>query len=379
MATTPRPLADYFAELRDPRVQLKCAHNFMDIILIVVCATIGGADDFVSVAQFAQAKKEWFRDRLGLKLDNGIPSHDTLNRVFAIINPTHFQKCFLGWVESMSDRLKLKQIPIDGKAMRGSKRKTTSGARTVQIVSAWSSENGVTLAQVRTDEKSNEITAIPELLALLDISQALVSIDAAGCQKNIATQIVDGGGDYLLAVKDNQPRLFEDIKALVRVALETDFAGLSRHQTDERSHGREELRFCVVMTNLEAIRDRALWTGLKSVVCVVSRRKVKGKKEGREVRYYISSRRGSGKMFLGASRRHWSIENECHWVLDVAFREDDHRLREGHAPENMSVVRKMALAMLKKAKAQIGIKNKRLKAGWDETFLEHVLRDCLDK
>jgi predicted transposase YbfD/YdcC len=378
MANPPRPLADYFVELRDPRVQLKCMHNFMDIILIVVCATIGGADDFVSVAQFAKAKEDWFRDRLGLQLDNGIPSHDTLNRVFAIIHPTHFQKCFLGWVESMSDRLKLKQIPIDGKAMRGSKRKTSAGSRTVQIVSAWSSENGVTLAQVRTDEKSNEITAIPELLALLDISKALVSIDAAGCQKAIAAQIVAGGGDYLLAVKDNQPRLFEDIKALVRVALETDFAVLSRHQTDERSHGREELRFCVVLTNLEAIRDRALWTGLKSVVCVVSRRQVNGK-DGREVRYYISSRRGSGKMFLGASRKHWSIENECHWVLDVAFREDDHRLREGHAPENMSVVRKMALAMLKKATAKIGIKNKRLKAGWDETFLEHVLRDFLDK
>jgi predicted transposase YbfD/YdcC len=379
MATTPRPLADYFAELRDPRVQLKCAHNFMDIILIVVCATIGGADDFVSAAAFAEAKEDWFRDRLGLTLGNGIPSHDTLNRVFAIIHPTQFQKCFLGWVESMSDRLKLKQIPIDGKAIRGSKRKTSAGARTVQIVSAWSSENGVTLAQVRTDEKSNEITAIPELLRLLDISKALVSIDAAGCQKTIATQIVEGGGDYLLAVKENQPRLLEDIKVLVRGALETDFAGLSRHQTDEYSHGREELRFCVALTNLDAIRDRALWTGLKSVVCVVSRRKVKGKKESREVRYYISSRRGSGKMFLGASRRHWSIENECHWILDVAFREDDHRLREGHAPENMSVVRKMALAMLKKATAKIGIKNKRLKAGWDETFLEHVLRDSLGK
>jgi len=162
MSTTPRPLADYFAELPDPRVQLKCIHNFLDIILIVVVATIGGADDFVSVAQFAKAKEQWFRDRLGLKLENGIPSHDTLNRVFAIIHPTHFQKCFLGWVESMSDRLKLKPIPIDGKAMRGSKRKTSAGSRTVQVVNAWSSENGVTLAQVRTDEKSNEITAIPD-------------------------------------------------------------------------------------------------------------------------------------------------------------------------------------------------------------------------
>ncbi len=377
MATTPRPLADYFADLPDPRVQLKCVHKFLDIILIVVCATIGGADDFVAIAEFADAKQGWFRDRLGLKLTNGIPSHDTLNRVLALIGPAPFQKCFLGWVESMTDGLKLKQIPIDGKAMRGSKRKTAAGYRTVQIVSAWASENGVTLAQVRTDEKSNEITAIPELLALLDISGALVSIDAAGCQKAIASQIVAGGGDYLLAVKENQPHLHEDIEALVRAAVEADCLGLSRWATDEQSHGRTEFRSCFVLTNLEGLRDRELWKGLKSVVCVTSGRQVKGKKESSEVRYFISSRRGSGKMFLGASRKHWGIENECHWVLDVALREDDHRLREGHAPENMSVVRKMALAMLKKATAKMGIKNKRLKAGWDEAFLEHVLRDSL--
>lgn len=379
MDDTPRSLADYFAELRDPRVQLKCVHDFLDMILIVVVATIGGADDFVSIAEFAEAKEDWLRDRLRLKLTNGIPSHDTLNRVFATLNPTQFQNCFIGWVGALSDRLKLKQIPIDGKAMRGSKRKTTSGNRTVQIVSAWASENGVTLAQVRTDEKSNEITAIPELLALLDISHALVSIDAAGCQKAIASQIVAGGGDYFLSVKENQPHLYEDIQTLARAAAETDYVGLGLAMTHEKSHGREEFRSCFVMTNLEGLRDRELWKGLKSVVCVTSGRKVKGKKESSEVRYYISRRRGSGKMFLGASRTHWGIENECHWVLDVAFREDDHRLREGHAPENMSVVRKMALAMLKKASAKIGIKNKRLKAGWDETFLEHVLRDFLGK
>ena len=374
MAGTPRSLADSFAELPDPRVQLKCLHNFMDIILIAIVATIAGADDFVGMADFAKAKKDWLRDRLGLKLEHGIPSHDTLNRVFAIINPTQFQTCFIAWVESMSDQLNIKQIPIDGKAMRGSRRKTADGYRTVQIVSAWASENGVTLAQVRTDEKSNEITAIPELLALLDISGALVSIDAAGCQKTIASQIVSGGGDYLLAVKENQPRLYEDIKTLADAALDADDAGPELFTTQEQSHGRSEFRSCFVITNLEGIRDRELWKGLKSVVCVVSGRQVKGKKESCEVRYYISSRRGSGEMFLDASRRHWSIENECHWILDVAFREDDHRLREGHAPENMSVVRKMALALLKKAKAKMGIKNKRLKAAWDMTFLEHVLR-----
>jgi len=378
MASTPRPLADYFADLQDPRIQLKCDHDFMDIILIVICATIGGADDFVSVAAFARAKVDWFRDRLGLKLRNGVPSHDTLNRVFALLAPAQFLKCFMGWVESMSDTLKLKHIPIDGKAMRGSKRKTSAGYRTAHIVSAWASENGVTLAQVRTDEKSNEITAIPELLALLDISGALVSIDAIGTQKEIAEQIVEQKGDYLLAVKENQPRLFEDLKRLADGALEEGFVGLSTDLQEGTGHGREEMRFCFVIEDLESVRDRALWPKMRSLVGVVSSRVVRGKATD-EVRYYISSRKASAKQFQKAVRTHWGIENSCHWVLDVAFREDDHRLREGHAPENMSLVRKMALAMLKKANAKMGIKNKRLQAGWDEAFLEHVLRDFLDK
>lgn len=373
-----RPLADCFSVLRDPRIPLKCEHNFLDIVLIVVCATICGADDFVSVEAYAKAKLSWFRERLGLKLANGIPSHDTLNRVFALINPKQFHACFLAWVESVTDTLKLKQIPIDGKAMRGSKRKGDNGVeRTVQIVSAWASANGVTLAQVRAEEKSNEITAIPQLLALLDISGALVSMDAAGCQKEIAQQIVDGKGDYLLAVKANQPRLYADVDRLAQAALANDYLGLSQYLLEEKGHGRQELRFCFVLADLESIRDRALWAGLKSVVCVVTCRTLNDT-ESHETRYYISSRQTSAKDFLTATRTHWGIENQCHWVLDVAFREDDHRLREGHGPENLSLVRKMALAMLKKAKANIGIKNKRLKAGWDESFLEHVLRDYLD-
>jgi predicted transposase YbfD/YdcC len=378
LATKPRPLADYFADLRDPRVALKCDHEFLDILLIVVVATIGGADDFVSAAAFARAKEDWFRERLGLQLPNGVPSHDTLNRVFAIIAPEPFQECFLGFVASMSECLRLKQIPIDGKALRGSKRKTLAGHRTAHIVSAWASENGVTLAQVRTDEKSNEITAIPELLALLDVSGALVSIDAIGCQKGIAAQIVDQKGDYLLAVKGNQPRLFEDLQRLADAALERGYEGLSTNLQEGTAHGRQEMRFCFVIADLESVRDRALWPRLRSMVGIVSSRVVGGKASD-EVRYYISSRKASAKVFQRGVRTHWSIENSCHWVLDVAFREDDHRLREGHAPENMSLVRKMALAMLKKANANMGIKNKRLRAGWDEAFLEHTLRDFLDK
>jgi predicted transposase YbfD/YdcC len=364
---------EYFAAIPDPRVELKCLHDLIDIIMIVTCGTIVGADDFVSIAEFARAKESWFRERLGLKLRNGIPSHDTLNRVFAIVRPEEFNRSFLAWVRDASESLKLPQIPIDGKAMRGSKRKTRTGAcKTTHVVSAWAHQLGMTLAQVKTDEKSNEITAIPELLKWLDVSGTLVSIDAMGTQKEIAKQIVDQKGDYLLAVKENQPRLFEDLQRLADAALERNYAGLSTNLKEETSHGRQELRFCFVIENLESVRDRDAWPKLRSLIGVVSSRTVGGKTSD-EVRYYISSRKASAKRFQEAVRTHWSIENSCHWVLDVAFREDDHRLREGHGPQNLSLVRKIALAMLKKADAKCGIKNRRLKAGWDHNYLEQVL------
>ena len=373
-AAKDRHLREFFAGLRDPRVTGRCDHDLLDIVLIVVCGTIAGADDFVSIAGWAQAKEPWLRDRLGLRLANGIPSHDTLNRVFAVLNPRQFHEGFLAWVAAAADRLKVEQIPIDGKALRGSRQ---GACPALHIVSAWATEAGLTLAQVRTEEKSNEITAIPELLDLLDVSGALVSIDAAGCQKEVADRVVEAKGDYLLAVKENQPRLYEDVERLALAALAADYAGLSQHTREETGHGRQEFRFCFVLTDLAGIRDRALWAGLKSVVCVVRSRTAAGKTSD-ATQYYISNRAASARAFQQAVRRHWSIENECHWVLDVAFGEDDHRLRDGHAPENLSLVRKMALAMLKKAPAKVGVKNKRLKAGWDNAFLELVLRDFLE-
>lgn len=375
---TDRHLRDFFADLPDPRVTGRCSHDLADIVLIVVCGTIAGADDFVSIAGWAQSKEAWLRERLGLRLTNGLPSHDTLNRVFALIDPRPFHDGFLAWVAAAAGRLKVKQIPIDGKALRGSR---TGASPALHIVSAWATEAGMTVAQVRTAEKSNEITAIPELLDLLDVSGALVSIDAAGCQKEIAEKIAEkivaNRGDYLLAVKENQPRLYEDVERLALAAMEEDYAGLSRHTIEGAGHGRAEFRFCFVLTDLDAVRDRGLWADLKSVVCVVRSRTVNGKTSD-ETQYYISNRAAGAKAFQQAVRRHWSIENECHWVLDVAFGEDDHRLRDGHAPENLSLVRKMALAMLKKAPAKMGVKNKRLKAGWDNAFLELVLRDFLE-
>ncbi len=372
-APGPRPLIEYLSQIPDPRVELKCFHDLIDVLMIVTCGTIVGADDFVSIAEFARAKESWFRDRLGLTLRNGIPSHDTLNRVFALVRPEAFGRCFRAWVADAAEGLRVPHIPIDGKTMRGSKRVTGTGARkATHIVSAWAQQLGLTLAQVKTDEKVHEITAIPELLEALDLAGALVSIDAMGTQKDIAQQIVAPKGDYLLAVKDNQPRLLEDIQRLAEGALEASYAGRSTDLNEGTGHGREEMRFCFVIDDLESIRDRNVWPRLRSVVVLVSSRTVAGRTSD-EVRYYISSRKASAKRFQTWIRAHWCIENSCHWVLDVAFREDDHRLREGHGPQNMALVRKIALAMLKKANAKCGIKNRRLKAGWDNTYLEQVL------
>ncbi|QJW99195.1 ISAs1 family transposase [Frigoriglobus tundricola] len=378
MATNPRSLADHFASLPDPRIALKCGHEFLDIILIVVAATIGGADDFVSAAAFARAKEGWFRERRGLRRPNRIPSHDTLNRVFAILAPEPFQECFFGFVKPLSGRLKLKQIPINGTAMRGPSGRRWPATERPASSARGASANGVTLAQVRTDEKSSAITAIAELLALLDVSGARVSIDAMGCQKDIAAQTVQQNGDYLLAVKGNQPRLFEDVQRLADAVLEQGSEGLGTDLQEGTAHGRQEMRFCFVIENVETVGDRELSPRLRSIVGIVSTCVVRGKVSD-EVRYYISSRKASAKVFQGGVRTHWSIENSCHWVLDVAFHEDDHRLRKGHAPENMSLVRKFALAMFKEAKANMGIKTKRLRAGWDQAFLEHGLSDFLSK
>ena len=375
MSAKPRALVDCFAGLKDRRVQKKCEHVFMDVVLIALCSTLAGADDCVSMAAFSQIHQTWLKERLGLKLPKGPPSHDTFNRILATIDPREFGGCFLTWVESLCETLtgKIRQIPIDGKTMRGT-RKGRKSCKATHIVSAWACEHGLTLAQVKTDEKSNEITAIPEVLRVLDISGALVSIDAMGCQKDIAEQIVTQKGDYLLAVKDNQPRLFEDLQRLADKALEENYAGLDSHLQNDKGHGRSEMRFCYVIEDLKSVRDRLLWPKLHCVVVVLSSRVVGGKASD-DVRLYISSRKASAKEFQKRVRAHWSIENSCHWVLDVAFREDDHRLRTGHGPENMSLIRKMALTMLKKADAKMGIKNKRLLAAWNLEFLEQIFRD----
>ena len=364
-------LVTHFQALEDPRLERSRLHNLLDIVAITICAVIGGADSWVDVEKYGQAKQDWLRRFL--KLPNGIPSHDTFGRVFAAIVPEQFQTCFAGWVQEMAGQLGLTQIAIDGKTLRGSHDRA-NGKAALHLVSAWAVENHLTLGQEAVDSKSNEITAIPKLLELLDLEGALVTIDARGCQKEIAEQVVKQGGDYVLTVKENQPKLYEEIGRLEQAALERDYAGANSHCVEEQGHGRQELRACWVLTDLEELAERAQWPGLQSVIVVVRDRTV-GEQNSCEKHYYISSRKLRAKRFLEVIRGHWGIENSLHWVLDVAFDEDQSRVRKDHGPENVALVRRLALSMLKAEGSKGSIRGKRLIAGWNNDFMEKLLFD----
>ena len=364
-------LVTHFQALEDPRLERSRLHNLLDIVAITICAVICGADSWVDVEKYGQAKQDWLRRFL--KLPNGIPSHDTFGRVFAAIVPEQFQTCFAGWVQEMAGQLGLTQIAIDGKTLRGSHDRA-NGKAALHLVSAWAVENHLTLGQEAVDSKSNEITAIPKLLELLDLEGALVTIDARGCQKEIAEQVVKQGGDYVLTVKENQPKLYEEIGRLEQAALEQDYTGASSHCAEEQGHGRQELRACWVLTDLEELAERAQWPGLQSVIVVVRDRTV-GEQNSCEKHYYISSRKLSAKRFLEVIRGHWGIENSLHWVLDVAFDEDQSRVRKDHGPENVALVRRLALSMLKAEGSKGSIRGKRLIAGWNNDFMEKLLFD----
>ena len=374
-AITPS-LRTSFAQLSDPRRPGRTlAFPLGEIIAIALCAAIGGANDWVAVETFAKAKLAWLQRFLDLK--QGIPSHDTFGRVFARLDPAAFQNCFRDWIGGVCERLGIRHVAIDGKRLAGSQ-DAALGVRAIHLVSAWATEVRLTLGQVAVDEKSNEITAIPKLLEMLEIAGALVTIDAMGCQKEIAATIRGQQADYVLAVKENQPHLYEDIERLFREALEQETveAKWTCHAQDESNHGREEKRLCWVLHDLEEIRDRHLWKDLQSVIVVVTERRV-GVKSSSELRYYISSRKGDAATFAQAIRRHWSIENECHWVLDVVFKEDGSRIRKDQEAENVGWLRRMVLSMLKQVKGKRSLTATRLAAGWNEEFLEQILLDLL--
>jgi predicted transposase YbfD/YdcC len=375
MATTPTgSLQHHFADLTDPRGERCRQHDLLDIIGIAICAVISGAESWTAIAAYGRAKQDWLKR--WFRLPNGIPSHDTFRRVFCLLDPQEFQRSFADWIAALawSGVGTRHTIPIDGKAVRRSGRRGR-GLAALHLVSAWAGVNQVSLGQVAVDDKSNEITAIPRLLELLDLAGALVTIDAMGCQKEIAAKIVAGGGDYILAVKDNQPHLHQDIQDGFAAALETDFAGLeySVARTEEINRGREELRECHVIVGPKGLRDAALWSGLAAICMVLSRRVVEGI-ESVEFRYYIGSLAGTADEYLSAIRGHWGIENSLHWVLDVVFREDDSRHHAGNSCENLALLRKLAISLLKQEKtSKDSLKTQRLRCGWDDGYLAKVL------
>ena len=362
----------HFASISDPRIERSKKHKLIDIITITICGVICGADGWVDVAMFGESKQEWLEGFLDLP--NGIPSHDTFGDVFSRIDSVQFRECFIEWVRAVEELTKGQLISIDGKTVRRS-HDSFVGKDAIHMVSAWSSVNGLVLGQTKTDEKSNEITAIPELLKLLEISGCIVSIDAMGCQKEIARAIVDKGADYVLSLKKNQTRLHEEVKDLFDGAFELGFGSIDydTFETVEKGHGRIERRQCWAISDLSYIRNHSEWKSLKSVAMVRAERHI-GESVSVESRYYISSLKCEARQLLSAIRGHWGIENSLHWVLDIAFREDDSRVRKDNAPENLAMIRHIALNLLKQEKSlKVGVKAKRKRAGWDNEYLMKVL------
>jgi len=366
-------LLRYFAELPDPRMNRTKRHLLGDVLALAICAVICGADGWVQVAKFGRCKLTWFQTFL--ELPHGIPSHDTFGRVFAKLDPTAFEACFLRWIADMAETSQGRLVAIDGKTIRRSL-DAANGRAAIHMVSAWSQANHLVLGQVATDAKSNEITAIPELLALLDLTGAVVTIDAIGCQKKIAAQIVDQGADYVLQLKGNQGGLHDETALLFDQCLRDDCHGIpyTTASTTNGGHGRIEVRQIWVTSEVGWFAERAQWKGLKSLARVEARRTLNGQTSV-EYRYYISSLDARDpERLLRLIRGHWGIENTLHWSLDLSFREDECRIRQGHAAENFSRLSRIALNLLKsETEAKVGIKTKRLMCGWDHDYLLKVL------
>jgi len=361
---------DIFGQLDDPRIERKKLHPMPEILMLTLCAVICGAESWDDMEAFGKAKLVFLRQYL--PYESGIPSDDTLRRFFRAIDTTQFQRLFVEWVRAwLSPEVAGKVVAIDGKTLRGSH---DGGQSPIHLVSAFASEAGIVLGQVKTSEKSNEITAIPELLDWLDVRGAIVTIDAMGCQKAIAEKIIDKGGDYLLALKGNQSSLHDDVCLHFEQPAPASLARMTSAETIDKGHGRIEVRQCRLSTDIDWLRGRhPEWKNLSSIVAIDSQRII-GNTTTQETRYFISSSQAPAARMLAAVRLHWGIENQLHWVLDMSFGEDQSRIRKDNAPTNVAIIRHAALNMIRKTpKNRMSVKRMRKAAGWDDSLLTEVL------
>jgi predicted transposase YbfD/YdcC len=374
-------LVAHFALVPDPRINRRRDHDLIDILVIAVCTLLCAGETFNDMEDFGKAKLDWFRTFLNLR--NGIPSHDTFNRVFAALDPKQFLDCFLRWTQSLREAVPQEIVALDGKALR---RALNKGQSIKYVVSAWAESNGLVLGQLKVADKSNEITAVPELLRVLELSGCIVTLDAMGCQKKIAKEIVEADADYVLALKGNQETVHEEVKSFLDATLverqsprlpgaklSQAAATLASLETVEKDHGRLEIRRYYQSDQLDWFADRPKWEGLKSVGMVESVREVDGKTTV-ERRYYLASLPLGIETLARAVRGHWGVENKVHWIMDVCFREDQSRARAGYAAENLATLRRLALNLLKQEKTKKrGIRGKQLNASWDHAYLLRLL------
>ena len=356
----------YFSEMKDPRIERTRRHLLDDIVFIAIASVLSGGDSWNDMEEYGEIKKEWLSSFL--ELPNGIPSHDTFNRFFAALDADVFETCFLSWIKSIHQRTHGEIVSIDGKTMRGSR---NQGCKTAtHIVSAWAEKNELILGQIKVEEKSNEITAIPKLLDTLLLEGCVITIDAMGCQKNIARKIVTKKADYILSAKENQKDLYEDIQDSFRILTTSDY-----FEDLDYGHGRIEIRKCTIITDLSLVENAAKWKGLVSIIKIERERyfKATAKKEN-ETNYHISTLTEATSIAYGL-RKYWGIENKVHWILDVAFNEDLSRKRKGNAAQNYSNLNRIALNLLKKDNAKVGIKSRRKMAGWSNDYLLKLIRN----
>lgn len=368
----PQSLSAHFLSITDPRLERKKEHLLVEILIVAVLAMLCGAEHFTDFGDFGKAKEAWLRTFL--RLPGGIPSHDTFRRVFSLIDPVQFAECFRAWSEGLRRAISQEIVALDGKTLRRSHDRF-AGKKAIHVVSAWARENGLVLGQIKVDEKSNEITAIPELLRVLELSGCIVTIDAMGTQKAIATEICNADADYVLALKGNHETVHEEVRDFLLDARERGFAGVAHdtYESIEKDHGRIETRRYWITEAIDWFEDRGKWEGLRSVGMVERIREIGGVAT-REVAFHLCSIAADACTYARAARGHWAIENTLHWSLDVTFGEDQCRVRAGHAAENLNILRHITLNLLKRdTTKKRGIKGKQKNASWDHSYLLSLL------